>query len=138
MSGEAIDSHLDLSAGENPDPESSKAANELLADAASRRRYRRYSFGLAVLVVGFLSWILCRLIAAVTTYITSFSPWVVGMVATLVIAIAVITLALLKATFSGPSSASQPIPEMPQITILSDAIKVFGDSVRALRDTIGK
>lgn len=139
MALDSILGHLDLSEGDNPAPGEASKANALLDDAASRRRYRRFSFFLAVVVVAFFGVLLFKLACAVITYVTSFSPWVVGMFATLVVAMSVITLALLKATFAAPGGAvPQDVEGMPQVSILSDALKAMSDAVSALRDAIGK
>lgn len=139
MADESVPGYLDLSGGENPSQGEASKANALLDDAASRRRYRRFSFFLAVVVVGFFGLLLFKLACAVITYVTSFSPWVVGMFATLVVAMSVITLALLKATFAAPGgTVTSEMEAMPQVSILSDALKAMSDSFSALRDTIGK
>lgn len=139
MADDPVPSHLDLSGGESPSPGEASKANALLDDAASRRRYRRFSFFLAVVVVGFFGLLLFKLACAVITYVTSFSPWVVGMFATLVVAMSVITLALLKATFAAPGgTVPTDVEDMPQVSILSDALKAMTDAVSALRDAIGK
>lgn len=139
MADDSVPGYLDLSGGENPSPGETSKANALLEDAASRRRYRRYSFILALVVVGFFGLLLFKLACAVITYVTSFSPWVVGMFATLVVAMSVITLALLKATFAAPGgAATQDVEGMPQASVLSDALKAMSDAVSALREVIGK
>lgn len=139
MASDGPDSQLDLSDGDNPSASAAKKANALLADAESRRRYRRYSFVLAVLAVFFFGALLYKLACAVIAYITSFSPWVVGMFATLVVAMTVITLALLRAVFAAPGGdEGRDQATMPQVSVLSDALKALGDAVNALRSSIGK
>lgn len=137
MADEPTISQLDLSAGDAPDERAFAKANALLEDAASRRRYRVFSFVLSVFVVCFLGLLLFKLAWAIACYITSFSPWVVGMFATLVVAMVVITLALLKATFAVPGSDDpKEVGTMPQASVLSDALKAMSDAVTALRDVI--
>jgi cytochrome bd-type quinol oxidase subunit 2 len=139
MTAGPTNSQLDLSAGDNPFESEANKANELLEDAASRRGYRRYSFFLAVLVVGFFGWLLFNVAGAVINNVTSFSPWVVGMFATLAVAMAVITLALLRATFAPPGGDdAKEHDNLPQVSVLSDALKVMGDAVTALRSSVGK
>ena len=131
---------LDLSAGDTPTGEATQKANELLNDAANRRKYRRWSFGLSVVVVLFLAYIIYRLMCAITTDIQFFSPWVVGIFATLVVAVTVVTLSLLRATFSPPENidAKRDEPEMPQMTVLSEALKTMGTAFETLTKVISK
>lgn len=139
MPDEPTSSQLDLSAGDTPyEPDYTKA-NALLDDAASRRRYRRFSFVLSVVVVVFFGLVLFKLIRAVASHATTFSPWIVGMFATVVVAMSVITLALLRATFASPGGYEEKTTEsMPQVSVLSEALKALGDAVGALRETVGK
>lgn len=139
MAKDAVDSRFDMSAGDSPPQSDSTLANDVLADSASRRRYRRFSFVLAVTVVLALGFFLWKLICAASAFVTAISPWVVGMVATLVVAIAVITLALLKATFAAPGNGEvKDAGNMPQASLLSDALKALSDAIGALREAVGK
>ncbi|MGX5649544.1 hypothetical protein ACWKW4_04705 [Hydrogenophaga borbori] len=138
MADGPTNSQLDLSAGDDPYAPYSKKANELLDDAVSRRRYRGASFFLAVAVVLFFGLLLYKLACAIASYVTSFSPWVVGMFATLVVAMSVITLALLKATFAAPNGSTDDSHELPQMAVISDSLKALSDAIAALRASISK
>jgi hypothetical protein len=133
-------SGLDLSEGETPTPQDVKKANELLDDAANRRKYRWWSFSLSVLVVLFFGVTISRLMCAVVADIQHFSPWIVGIFATLVVAVTVVTLSLLRATFSPPESpaAQRGEPEMPQATMFSEALKAIAAALEALAKAPGK
>ena len=95
---------------------------------------------MSVVVVLFLGYIIYRLMCAITTDIQFFSPWVVGIFATLVVAVTVVTLSLLRATFSPPESidVKKDEPEMPQMTVLSEALKTMGTAFEALTKAISK
>ncbi len=135
-----VRTYEDLSQGDIPELDESKRANALLDDAANRRKYRGGAFGLSVLVVLFLGFIIYKLMCAVTSDIHFFSPWTVGIFATLVVAVTVVTLSLLRATFSAPDRAERDKggPEMPQMTLLSEVLKTMATAVEALTKVVSK
>lgn len=132
-------SALDLSAGSEPPGKDLKKANQLLDDAASRRRYRLLSVVVTVVVVLFLCLLLYRIVCAITLNISYFSAWIVGIFATGVIAVTVLTLALLRATFASPVVESDtPDMSAPQLSIAAELLKALGGAIEGLGKTVGK
>ena len=137
-----VTSSDDLSAGSEPSQEAAKKVEELLSDAASRRRYRGISVTLTLMVVVFLCYLLSRIACAVTFDIAHFSPWIVGIFATVVVAISVLTIALMRATFAPPNiesdSEKSNKDSLPQLSAVSEALKAIGGAIESLGKTVGK
>ena len=129
----------DLSAGDAPPSKESEKANALLEDAASRRSFRRAAFGLATFAALFLSYMLFKLVCAIEGHVKDMSPWLVGIFATMVVAITVTVLSLIRATFSSPgTSDTGSSDDMPQTAVLSELLKTASGAIEALSKAVSK
>lgn len=129
----------DLSAGDAPPSKESEKANALLEDAASRRSFRRAAFGLAAFAALFLCYMLFKLVCAIEGHVKDMSPWLVGIFATMVVAITVTVLSVIRATFTSPgTSDAGGADDMPQTAVVSEVLKTLSGAIEALSKTLGK
>ncbi|MES2412445.1 MAG: hypothetical protein V4614_01495 [Pseudomonadota bacterium] len=115
----------DLSGDGNPDQSVIDNANAALRDQKWRSTYRTVATLCAVLVMGLLGLLLYALICAVTNELSRVNNAVVAVVASLVIAITVLAIALLRATFQSAKTTDKEsefsLPNMEVIKALRDA-----------------
>lgn len=105
-------------------------ANRRISDAQWRTRYRTVATGGTVILVGLLFWQLCKLVTAASAAISTLQAPAVGLVTALIVAIAVLSIALLRSTFA-PITEPKPVkPEGDGSVVTTTAI----EALKAVKD----
>jgi hypothetical protein len=125
------DSAYDLAGGDHPPPDTTRTVEEIISEAKSRRAHRRASATLVYIVVCGLIVAVLRVVFKVAHDIQHINPSAVAMVASLVVAISVLTIALAKFAFAlGQRPAKEEKPSTDAVSTPSlEAIKMFGDAL---------
>lgn len=124
MADEPIAPEDDLS-GADPSEAAENAANAALNDAKSRSTYRTLATVCAIAVIVLLGVLLFCLVRAAAFELSRVNNAVVALVASLVVAITVLAIALLRATFASnlkeDKGAELSLPNLELFKALRDA-----------------
>lgn len=101
---DAPESRFDLAGGENPPPKEGRTVSEVLQEAQSRRHHRLAAAALIYIVVAVLLVAVSNVIRAINVDLSKLQPATIGLVASLVVAISVLTIALAKFAYGLSSS----------------------------------
>lgn len=130
MAGDASD---DLSGAGEPPAHVSARANAVLIDEKLRTRYRTGATALAVSVITGLFVLLCRLVWALACNLSLVEGPSVALVASLVVAISVLSIALLRFTFAPLIDPEKPVEQDkasdPLPGNVAEALKALGELV---------
>jgi len=129
----------DLSLGDSPPAQIGQSVDNLLAESRSRRRHRMCSAILVFVVVAFLVAGVRKILSGLSKNLQHIDPAAVGLVASLVIAISVLTLTLVKYAFSEPKTDEKSKDKTePVAPPALEAVKVAGDMLIKAGEMIGK
>lgn len=130
----------DLSLGDTPPAQIGQSVDNLLAESRSRRRHRTFSAFLVFAVVACLVAGVRKLLSGLSKNLQHIDPAAVGLVASLVIAISVLTLTLVKYAFSTEAKSEEKGKEKsePVGPPILEAVKVAGDLVTKAGEMITK
>ncbi|CAN7366429.1 hypothetical protein [Acidovorax sp. LjRoot117] len=101
---DAPESKFDLAGGENPSFKEGRTVSEVLQEARSRRTHRFAAAALIYIVVAVLLVAVSNVIRAINLDLPKLQPAAIGLVASLVVAISVLTIALAKFAYGLSSS----------------------------------
>ena len=125
---EKLAPHLDLAGGEQPPKAERDTVADILEESQSRRNHRWAAAILIYFVVLALVWSVWRVVGKLAEKLDQVTPATVGLVASMVVAISVLTIALAKFAYgmssSGPKAkADDDVVAPPTV----EAIKLAGD-----------
>lgn len=126
----------DLAGGDTPPARDAKTIAEVLTEAKSRRLHRRAAAVLIYSVVLCLIASVVRVVWKVSTDLVHINPAVVGLVASLVFAISVLTIALARYAY-GMSNAGDGKPKSESDVTgppAVEAVKLMGDLLSKVGD----
>lgn len=133
----------DLAGGDDPPPGDRKTLEEILQESQSRRAHRRAAAVLVYIVVGALTLSVLRVVFKLAHDIQHISPSAVAMVASLVVAISVLTIALAKFSFGLGRQASRDAtgtkddavssPAVEALKLVGDVLSKAGEIVKATK-----
>lgn len=119
----------DLAGGDSPSPVAGRTLDEVIEESKSRRAHRKAAAVLVYFVVFGLIMAVLRVVFKIAHDIEHINPSAVAMVASLVVAISVLTIALAKFAFGlGQESSKDSKSKSDAVsTPLVEALKLSGD-----------
>lgn len=131
---DAPESKFDLAGGENPPRLEARTVDEVLGEARSRRAHRLAAAALIYTVVGVLLVSVFHVIRTINEDLSKLQPATIGLVASLVVAISVLTIALAKFAY-GLSNSGDGKGKKDDSTVgppVIEAVKTTGDLISKL------